>query len=528
MLAIQAVNGATSKYAFSADWGNTTIGTHPLYRLGKEFASRVIVEPGTRNIYVVGNRNTQPSEESNSPGGASANHYAQRAFIVKFNQQGDVLWQRELNKDGMKNDPSTGNTWRRYSRFDSVCINPLTGDVYAVGYTSAQYQDGYNWSRLSGDCLVAKYNSSGTLQYQKFYGRDKTDAGIGVEWFPLEEYYGSCFPLSDGRFVASGQTANHPGTNSYVSTGNRNNNAMLSCWNSNGTTSWSKWISVGATQNIDFTDVNSTQGTLGGVDSSDNIYFLVNSTGIPGGTVGSFIIKFNSSGSRVWQKEIQRIFTNPQLNNSLTSWENLTVSKNGDMYLSSYRGSGNDNGIVKLNSNAVVQWVKSFNGTGNQIHSMQVDDEQNLWFYDSSAGEAHCIDSNGTPIRNVEITTNSGGGFYRGFTVDEGYITMITGGKKIGRNTSNSNEHNLGVLRAEISGVNNGAFTHTNSDGSTLTVTVSTPSTGSVTNHSNPSISNSSNPSVINYAGNTAVRNNNGTATNFTNSTVFHSKTLTV
>ena len=526
MLPIQAVNGATSKHAFGVDWGNTTTGAHPLNRPGKEFASRVIVEPGTRNIYVVGNRNTQPSEESNSPGGASANHYAQRAFIVKFNQQGDVLWQRELNKDGMKNDPSTGNTWRRYSRFDSVCINALTGDVYAVGYTSAQYQDGYNWATLSGDCLVAKYNSSGTLQYQKFYGRNKTDAGIGVEWFPLEEYYAVCVPLSDGTFVASGSTSNHPGSNTLVYTARYNYNGIVSRWNSNGTVSWSKWISVDGTQNTDTPNISSTSVSLGGVDSSDNVYILVNG-GTSGSTEGSYIIKFNSSGTVQWQKNIQRIFTNP-FNNTLTQWSDLTVSKNGDMYLHAYRGSGNDNGIVKLNSNAVVQWVKSFNGTGDQIHSMQVDDDQNLWFYDSTSGEAHCIDSNGTPIRNVQITTNSGGGFYRGFTVDEGYITMITGGKKIGRNTSNTNEHNLGVLRAEISGVNDGAFTHTNSDGSTLTVTVSTPSTGSVTNHSSPSISNSSQVSIINYAGNTPVRLNNGTATNFTNSTVFHSKTLTV
>ncbi len=222
MFAIQAVNGSTSRFAFASSTDRSVLttatnwGPGGFFTEGQTHAYHMTVEPGTGNIYVTAFRLTEPSEESNSPGGASANHYAQRAFIVKFNQQGDVLWQRELNKDGMKNDPSTGNTWRRYSRFDSVCINPLTGDVYAVGYTSAQYQDGYNWSRLSGDCLVAKYNSSGTLQYQKFYGRDKTDAGIGVEWFPLEEYYGSCFPLSDGRFVASGPTANHPGSNSYV------------------------------------------------------------------------------------------------------------------------------------------------------------------------------------------------------------------------------------------------------------------------------------------------------------------------
>ena len=325
MLPIQTVNGATSKHAFGVDWGNTTTGAHPLNRPGKEFASRVIVEPGTRNIYVVGNRNTQPSEESNSPGGASANHYAQRAFIVKFNQQGDVLWQRELNKDGMKNDPSTGNTWRRYSRFDSVCINALTGDVYAVGYTSAQYQDGYNWATLSGDCLVAKYNSSGTLQYQKFYGRNKTDAGIGVEWFPLEEYYAVCVPLSDGTFVASGSTSNHPGSNTLVYTARYNYNGIVSRWNSNGTVSWSKWISVDGTQNTDTPNINSTSVSLGGVDSSDNVYILVNG-GTSGSTEGSYIIKFNSSGTVQWQKNIQRIFTNP-FNNTLTQWSDLTVSK---------------------------------------------------------------------------------------------------------------------------------------------------------------------------------------------------------
>ena len=106
-------------------------------------------------------------------------------LFLKFDQQGNVLWNRELSKDGMKNDPVSGQRWRRYSKFNSICLNPLTGDVYCVGYTDAQYPDHYNWATLSGDCLVAKYNSSGTLQYQKFYGRNKTDAGIGVEWFPF-------------------------------------------------------------------------------------------------------------------------------------------------------------------------------------------------------------------------------------------------------------------------------------------------------------------------------------------------------
>ena len=521
MLPIQAVNGATSKHAFSFDWGRTTTGTSYLTRAGKEIPLAALVEPGTRNIYIAGYRNTQPSEET-TPGGVADYHWAQRAFLLKLDQQGNVLWNRELSKDGMKNDPVSSQRWRRYSKFNDICLNPLTGDLYCVGYTDAQYPDHYNWSRLSGDCLVAKYNSSGTLQYQKFYGRNKTDAGIGVEWFPLEESYSKCLALSDGTFVASGSTANHPGSNSYVTTGNRNYNGIVSRWNSNGTVSWSKWISVDGTQNNATTQVSSSGAVVAGVDSSDNIYVMVNG-GTSGSTQGDYIIKFNSSGTVQYQKKVQRIYTS---NNISQPW-GLSVLKNGDMYLSSYRGSGNDRAYMKLNSSGTVQWVKSFNGLGSNSGGVGSDDAGNLLIFDGT-DKVLMIDSNGNPIRSIQLTTNGAFGFTAAITVNEGYLTMVTRGRTLGLQTSSYREETLGVIRAEISGINNGSFTHTNSDGSTLTVTVSTPSTGGVTNLSSPSITNSSQVSVINYAGNTATRLNNGSLTNFTNSSPPNSSTLTV
>ena len=524
MLPIQAVNGATSKHAFSFDWGRTTNSDHYANRRGKEYGYGVIVEPGTRNIYIVGKRGTQPSQET-TPGGAADDHWAERAFVLKLDQQGNVLWNRELNKDGQKNDPVSSQRWRRYSKFNSICLNPLTGDVYCVGYTDAQYPDHYNWARLSGDCLVAKYNSSGTLQYQKFYGRNKTDAGQGVEWFPLEESYSGCRALSDGTFVASGGTTNHPGSNSLVYTSGRNNNVMLTRWNSNGTVSWSKWISIDGTQNNATTQVSSTGGGIGGVDSSNNIYFIA-SGGTNGSTEGSYIIKFNSSGTVQFQKKISRIFVNP-FNNTLTAWDSLTVSKSGDMYLKSYRGSGNDHGIVKLNSSGAVQWTKSFPGNGSDTTSLKIDDQGNLWLLSYDA-RLICVDSNGNIIRRMQITTSGAGGFTYGFTVDEGYITIIVAGRYLGPQTTFTRENNLGVFRFEVSGINNGSYTHTNSDGSTLTVTVSSPSTSSASSYSNPSVSNSSQVSIINYAGNTPTRLNNGSCTNFTNSSPPNSSTLTV
>jgi hypothetical protein len=382
-----------------------------------------------------------------------------------------------------------------------------------VGETNAHYGDHYNWSSLADDCLVAKYNSSGTLQYQKFYGRNLTEWGIGVgTWYPTNEDYVDCEALSDGRFVAAGGTTNN---------GTSNNNFLLTAWNANGTVSWSKWISIDGTQNNTSSTVSSCGGALAGVDSSDNIYVLVNG----GSSSTSHVMKFNSSGTVQWQKNIQKIFTNP-FNNTLTSWSDPKVTKSGDIYLRAYRGSGNDHGIVKLNSNGAVQWTKSFPGNGSDTNYLKTDDQGNLWLL-SYYTSLICVDSNGNIIRRMQITTSGAGGFTRGFTVDEGYITIVTDGRNLGPQTTFTRESNLAVFRFEISGVNNGSYTHTNSDGSTLTVTVSSPSTSSASSYSNPSVSNSS-VSVINYPGNGSLRFNNGTCTNFTNSSPPNSSTLTV
>ena len=153
--------------------------------------------------------------------------------------------------------------------------------------------------------------------------------------------------------------------------------------------------------------------------------------------------------------------------------------------------------------------------------------QRNLYIFDGT-DKVLMFDSNGNPIRSIQLTTTGAFGFVGSITINEGYITMVTRGRTLGLQTSSYREETLGIIRAEISGINNGSFTHTNSNGSTLTVTVSTPSTGSVTNHSSPSITNSSQVSIINYAGNTATRLNNGSCTNFTNSSPPYGRTLTV
>ena len=116
----------------------------------------------------------------------------------------------------------------------------------------------------------------------------------------------------------------------------------------------------------------------------------------------------------------------------------------------------------------------------------------------------------------------------RDFAVNEGYLTALFSGAVLGRNHSNANSHrqfNIGICQFEVGGVNNGSFTHTNSDNTTTTITLSTPSHSTSSN--SLSVTNSS-ISVINYPGSQTLRFSNGSCTNYTNSSLFHNRTLTI
>ena len=510
MLPLQASTFGTSKHAFSADGGRTTTSTHYTARSGKDDFQNVLVEPGTGNIYAVGDRYTNPSEDGNTP----TNHYARRAIIMKFDRMGNILWIRELSKDGMQNDPSTSSTWRREDRFFDLCLNPITHEIYVAGTTTSMQQDGYNWSRNATDGLVAKYNSSGTLQWQKFYGRDYYEwgSGGGSWYYYSEDKFQHCASLTDGRFAATGQTANNGGSG----VGQINSNVMLTVWNSNGTVSWTKWISVAGSQNNNSSNVGSTTSRGISVDSNNNVYALVTGSG---GSSGEHLIKFNSSGTVQWKKT---------WSSNIGFVGSIAVTKSGDIFIGANSGSYGSYvpGIMKLNSSGTVQWTKTYTGASIGNDLLFIDQEENVWLRGTSDSTAVCVDSNGNVVRAVSVDTNSTGGYFRGFTVNEGYMTVLSTSIKIGRNQSNGREMNLGLFQFDVSGSNNGSFTHTNTDNTTNTVTISTPSM-SDSNQSNPSVSNSS-VSVINYPGSQSLRFSNGSCTNFTNSSIYYNRTLTV
>ena len=333
-----------------------------------------------------------------------------------------------------------------------------------------------------------------------------------------EDRFDSCCALYDGRFAAIGTTYNNTG-GGYIYA-----SVMLTVWNSDGTVSWSKWMEIDGHQ-----EATSQQGTGTYVsslsravtaDGSNNVYALVYKG------LSVHMIKFNSSGTVQWKKN----FTdNNGYNRGATS---IQATKSGDIYVST--GSSNGSAILKFNTNGVLQWTKRLNSLTNW-KQVKLDEHGNIWGNSARTGDYVCVDSSGNVVRSLKVASNRGTGNSamssynaRDFVVNEGYLTAMFSGAVLGRNHSNANSHrqfNIGICQFEVGGVNNGAFTHTNSDNTTTTITLSTPSHSTSSN--SVSVSNS-NISVINYPGSQTLRFNNGSCTNYTNPSLFHRRTLTI
>jgi hypothetical protein len=83
------------------------------------------------------------------------------ALLVKYNSSGTLQWQRALSTSG------TNDEWNTLA-FDSL------DNVYCIGNAAGGAAGG------SIEILLAKYNSSGTLQWQRALGFNDSDRGYGI------------------------------------------------------------------------------------------------------------------------------------------------------------------------------------------------------------------------------------------------------------------------------------------------------------------------------------------------------------
>tara|TARA_R110000803_G_scaffold22407_1_gene55803 strand:- start:335 stop:1633 length:1299 start_codon:yes stop_codon:yes gene_type:complete len=194
--------------------------------LGDTLSNRAyaIAIDSASNLYVCG------EHDSSTPTGDDA-------LIAKYNSDGVIQWQRVLGGTG-------GDTARAIS-IDS------SGNAYVLGYTSST-------GAGNNDFLLAKYNSAGTIQWQRVLGGTEQDFGKSV-----------AIDSSDNVYV----------TGNSLSAGAGSYDFLIVKYNSAGTIQWQRTLGT----------TGSDAGNSIAIDSGDNLYIF--------GTPDFLLAKLPNDGS---------------------------------------------------------------------------------------------------------------------------------------------------------------------------------------------------------------------------------------
>jgi len=246
-----------------------------------QYANGTAVD-SSANMYMVGS--------SNLPG----TDYFQ---ITKYNSTGAIQWQNRL---GASAQTSVGT---------SVAVSS-TGNVYAFGYSDA-YDGGL-------DFQLAKYDSSGTLQWQVLFGQaSQSDYGNGIAMDSSENLY-------------------------VCGTSGSNDTMGIVKYNSSGTVQWQRRLYASGGQIV--------RGNGVAVDSSANVYVVGNS--FVSGSAKMQIAKYNSSGTLQWQVSVGA---------STTTGNSIAVDSSGNVFTVGYsNNTGVDTAqLLKYNTSGVLQWQRT-------------------------------------------------------------------------------------------------------------------------------------------------------------------------
>lgn len=205
------------------------------------------------------------------------------AFVVKFNNSGVRLWATYYGGSG--------------TDYGETTIVDGSGNVYLAGSTSSSigiaaggHQNIFGGS--NNDAFLVKFNGSGIRSWATYYGGSASDIGLGTDVDASGNIYLTGVTNSSNA-IASGGHQNLIGGSS---------DAFLVKFNPSGARLWATYY--GGT-GADFNGGNIT------VDFSGNIYLAGNTTStsaiaigghqnISGGGNDAFLVKFNSSGTRLW------------------------------------------------------------------------------------------------------------------------------------------------------------------------------------------------------------------------------------
>ncbi len=317
--------------AAGAGGGGSAASTHWIATLGGSNSDEGygVAIDSAGNIYTCG--------ATTSPDGSSLD-----AFVAKYNTNGVIQWQRRL-----------GGASSEYAYSIAVDSN---SNVYIAGRTDSQ--GGGN-----GDALIAKYNGSGVIQWQRSLGAASTDLanGIAVD--------------SSGNAYIVGTTA---------SQGAGGNDIFVAKYNTSGVIQWQR-------------SLGGASGELGNaiaVDSSGNVYITGYGSTQTAGNIDCIVAKYDTSGVIQWQR---------RLGGASADYGNgIAVDSSGNVYITgatnSQSAGSSDALIAKYNTSGVIQWQRRLGGaSSDNAYRIALD----------AAGNAYIIgDCNGGDLLLAKYSTS--------------------------------------------------------------------------------------------------------------------------
>ena len=335
--------GSTDAFVTKYDTSGTFQWATSIGGTSDDYGSGIATDSGG-NVYVIG---TYRGTANFGSGVSLTSTGSYDAFVAKYNTSGIVQWAKSIGGTftdvgwGIATD-SGGNVY-------------VTGEYYST--TTVSLGNGLELPASTGtDAFVAKYNTSGTVQWATSIVGTSVDQGKGIA------------TDSGGNVYVTGSYQGTVTIGSITLTSVGSNDAFVAKYNTSGTVQWAK--SIGGS----ITDVGYGIAT----DSDGNVYvtgsyagtvtFASGTTLTSTGSYDAFVAKYNTSGIVQWAKSIG--------GTSLDQGNGIATDSGGNVYVTGYYigavtigsitltgASGTDAFVAKYNTSGIVQWAKSIGGT---------------------------------------------------------------------------------------------------------------------------------------------------------------------
>jgi hypothetical protein len=281
------------------------------------------------------------------------------------------------------------------------------GNVYVIGHYSGSVTIGSTTLTSVGstDAFVAKYDTSGTVQWATSIGGTINDFGYGIA------------TDSGGNVYVTGTyfgTATFTSGTTLTSTGSFD--AFVAKYDTSGTVQWA--TSIGGTGSEDGYDI--------ATDSSGNVYvtgiylgtFTIGSTTLTStSSYDAFVAKYDTSGTVQWAKSIGGS-AGPDYGYGIATDSSGNVYVIGRYYgstitfapgttLTNAIDGTSDVFVVKYDTSGTVQWARGFGGSNNDLgYGIATDSSGNVYVTGKFYGDSVTIGSTtltGTDFDNTFV-----------------------------------------------------------------------------------------------------------------------------